>query len=322
MKHHLDRLAAKGILFDEYGMLKPNVKDAAQIEKKIIHDFISLKHTLDRLRKAGKHILYMPGSYDLIHAGHAFFIEQATELYLALPENSYLTRVDLVVLILADDDGLISRVKASKWKGAGGTEDFKRPIQSHGHSQVAYAGSNWRLFELASIPFVDLVGFIPSPIHIDHVSSTDVIATQKNSTDIKNFFEKFKQTREISSKDKDILEQSIKDYDELLKNLSSNPTDILKSFETKESLWSIQAWQLFLHVYLGYGDFETPFAPFVRIISHNDGAYKDQVSFLMEVSGLKGVYIQDESLISTTDLLAKHGYEKLLEAKIKNYNKI
>lgn len=33
----------------------------------------------------------------------------------------------------------------------------------------------------------------------------------------------------------------------------------------------------------------------------------------------KGILL-DESLISTTDLLAEHGHKKLLEAKIKNYN--
>lgn len=316
MKHHLDNLSEKGVLFDSFGLLKPNTVDAEIVQRKITPDLISLKKAIDALRTEGKHILYMPGSYDLVHAGHAFYIYQAIDMYLAMPGNAHLSRKDLIVLVLADDDELISNVKAKKWKGLGGSEPFKRPIQSKESFGARSADNHWRLVELASIPQVDLVGFIPSPLQAEHLSSKDIISTQKTSERLRSHLDEFKNRTTISENDFAKLEKALVDYDAIIQFLENNHAAISEAFLTEGEAWSIQAWQLFLHMYLGYGEFK---APFVRIISHNDVAYKDQVAFLMEVSGLEGVYIQDESLISTTDLLAEHGHEVLIEAKLKNY---
>lgn len=316
MKHHLDRLAGKGVLFDEYGMLKPDIKNLAAIQQKITPDLVTLKRMLDQLRGEGKHIVYLPGSYDLLHAGHAFFIEQSVDMYLNLPEHAGLKREDVVVLVLADDDNLISRVKARKWIGAGGNEPYKRPIQSEETFRTVMGEGHWRLFEIASIPQVDIVGFIPSPISAEHLGAEEVLAAQKNAAGISAALESFKSTRAISPEDISVLEKSIRDYDSLIESFRNGHKEAAQSFSDQNSAWSIQAWQLFIHIYLGSGNF---IAPFSRIISHNDSAYKDQVAFLMEISGLKGIYIQDESLISTTDLLAEHGHEKLIEAKSGNY---
>lgn len=316
MKHHLENLSKKGVLFDSFGLLKPNLIDSELIKQKISPDLIHLKSVIDELRKSGKHILYMPGSYDLVHASHAFYVDQAIDMYLALSENSDLTRKDLLVLVLADDDELISNVKASKWEGLGGKEPFKRPLQSKNAYTLESNDYHWRLVELASIPHVDLVGFIPSPLHAKNLSSEHIISTQKSSEYLKNYLTEFKQRTSISDGDCAKLEKGIQNYEILMRSLVGNYSEVIEAFENKRENWSIQSWHLFLHMYLGYGKFKTPF---VRIISNNDIAYKDQVAFLMEVSGVEAVYIQDESLISTTDLLAEHGHEVLIEAKLKNY---
>jgi hypothetical protein len=310
-----NNLKQKGVLVDDNHLLMPNISDYKNIKQKIFTNLESLKDKVDSLRLSGKHVLYMPGSYDLIHLGHAFYIDKAIEWYLTLPENENISRHDIVVLVLADDDSLISQVKSNKWVGNGGSEPFKRPIQSSDKFKASSDMENWRLVELASVPYVDIVGFIPSPENVDILSNKNILSRQKSSFDIEESLNDFLSNNVLSDKDINGLRNGVRCYEYLVSNIS-NPDEIIKSFKSKGVFWSVQAWQLFIHIYLASGDFS---GPFVRVTSENDVSYKDQVNFIMQVSGIKNIYIDDYPIISTSELLSSGNHEKLLEAKNKGY---
>lgn len=59
-----------------YGLQRPSIKKAYDAGNVII-DFANLKKLGQKLRKAGKKTVFVAGSYDLLHVGHARFIEQA-----------------------------------------------------------------------------------------------------------------------------------------------------------------------------------------------------------------------------------------------------
>jgi hypothetical protein len=314
--HHLNNLTQAGVLIDEYGLLKPNLEELEVIQNKIIPDLIVVKKLIDQLRSEGKHIVYLPGSYDLIHAGHAFYVYKSIEWYLSLPGNENLSRKDLAVLLLVDDDDLISQTKISKWVGKGGKELFQRPIQSTKAFQNLREEYNWRLLELASIPAVDIVGFIPSPLNGAYLGALEVVSAQKSFSDLELKLDEFNKQVAIPEKDTEALRAALREHESLVQMFVNDYSQIVSAFTESQSEWSIQSWQLFIHSYLALGNFP---APFVRIVSHNDSAYKYQVNFLMEVSGIQNIYINDEPMVSTTELLEKYGHEELLNAKKKNY---
>ncbi len=310
-------LENKGVFADQYGLIKPNFSEQENILSKIIDNLIEVKKKIDKARLSGKHVLYMPGSYDLIHVGHAFYVDQAINQYLSLCENKHLSRNDIVVFILADADELIYNVKASKWIGNGGTEPFRRPIQSDIISKEIFSHVNWRLIDLASIPYIDIVSFIPSPLFISDLDIPEVVGIQKEASEINLSLVQFQKDNTISPDDVNILLNSVSDYEELLKAIVNKKYDyIINSFNLNKPPWSIQAWQLFLHIYLGFG--KDMNAPFVRVISVHDGIYKNQVSFIMSVASIKCFLIHDDLVCSTTDLLKEYGHEDLLNSK-KNF---
>lgn len=309
-------MVKKGVLIGEYGLLKPDLKNIDLIKSKIVPDLITAKKLIDQFRIDGRHVLYLPGSYDLIHIGHAFYIEQAISQYLALPANSSLRESDIIVLVLADDDDLVAKGKASNWIGAGGKEPFRRPVQSETVFRTIHKEENWRLLELASIPWVNMVGFIPSPIHGAYLTILEVITAQKTTDPLKELLEVFIKKIPISAIDSGILNSVIEDYQVLVNVFLKDYNSIITAFKQSTPPWSIQSWQLFIHSYLGFGTFSTPF---VRVISHNDSSYKDQVNFIMKAAGLDSIYIADEILISTTELLKKYGHDELIKAKLSNF---
>ena len=76
---------------------------------KIASSFPSMIEKINSAQGDGKHIIILPGSYDLAHAGHLSFVIQATNRYLS--QNQNISRGELFVAMLVDDDGLIREVK-------------------------------------------------------------------------------------------------------------------------------------------------------------------------------------------------------------------
>lgn len=295
-------LADRGVRMDDLLLLRPDLEHRTTVQSKIVGTLAAVKTALDAARHAGRHILYLPGSYDLVHAGHASHIMQAIERYLSLAEYRSLAREDLYVVALADDDDLIAAVKAAKFIGNGGTEPFRRPIRV----------ASERLYELASIPMVDLAGCLPSPLRIGELPADSILRAQCRRSEIVSLVACAAREGGSASDDAVILTAALGKYDDTIRFTRTEPQVLVDAFRRRIPPWSIQSWQLFLHRYLGAGKFP---APIVRVISRKDAGYLAQVRFLMRAAEIDTLVIDEVPVTTTTELLQRHGLERLAAAK-------
>ncbi|MFH1222615.1 MAG: PfkB family carbohydrate kinase [Candidatus Micrarchaeota archaeon] len=99
------------------------IKAVTDIESRKVLSEAELKKAVDRLRAAGKKIVFTNGCFDVLHHGHIYFLKKAREMG------------DVLIV------GLNSDTSVKKLKGAG------RPkIPQHGRAEL-----------LAAMPFVDYV---------------------------------------------------------------------------------------------------------------------------------------------------------------------
>ncbi len=312
-----------GVVLDEKLLV---VADPNNLKAKIAKNFIETKKYIDEARRGGQHVLYIPGSYDLVHAGHASYSLQITDEYLR--QHPELTREDLYVVMLSDDDDLISTVKAYKRKGYSvkGDEEFARPIESSDAFTDIQIPEHSRLIGTASLP-VDLVGFIPSPKNMKDYAHELVKMQKLDTVKLNEHLDKFIENRKPSETDVKELRAAIGSYEKLVHALGNGGfNDVVEAFEAlgkpfaevdPTAPWSIQSYQLFNHTYLAAGeDFN---APFVRVVSTHDDKYKDQVDFLMKMAGVHVEPITDIEVVSTTKLLKTFGPDELREAKRRHY---
>lgn len=309
----------EGVKIDDQMLVVPDAKNP---KATIARSLVEVKRLIDEQRSTGKHIIYIPGSYDLVHAGHASYALQVIDQYLL--QHPDLTRDDLYVVMLSDDDELIKTVKAYKRKGysAKGDEDFERPIESAEAFEDLNLEHHPRLIGTASLP-VDLVGFIPAPENAKEFIN-ELLAAQKHDVGtLTQHLEDFMAARELAEVDKRELSAAIQSYGKLLHCFGNGGYDeVIASFRAlgkpyakvdPEAPWSIQSYQLLIHGFLAAGDGLR--GPIVRIVSVHDNKYKDQVDFLMEAAGLDVEPIEDVELVSTTKLLREFGAGPLRSAK-------
>lgn len=284
----LARLQAGGVQYDEHRMLKPVLSD--ETVAKAAYSFGGCRARIDALRACSTQVLYMPGSYDLVHAGHAWHIEAAVERF-----------GDAPVVALADDDELIAATKGPD-----------RPVQTSERSPYAL---NWRLYELASIPRVRTSGFLPSPMATQEVAGTAVLESQCGPGRLEEILRDPPDHLAAMGYD-EALNRVVHEYADLLTMMHRTPRGMVEAFKSGIHPWSIQAWQLYLHCYLGAGRYD---APMVRVMSHHDDAHAIQVAYLMHAAGIQTRYLHELELVSTSSLLEQHSKERLLEAKLRNY---
>ena len=65
---------------DDHGLILPVIKP--NLEAKIAVDINDVHHRILLHASKGKHILYLPGCYDLVHVGHASYVQQVIKNYL------------------------------------------------------------------------------------------------------------------------------------------------------------------------------------------------------------------------------------------------
>jgi len=70
--HRMEIVRSAGMQLDRFGQVVPQV--GAAVERKISTDLLDIRHRGFEELHAGKHVIYVPGSYDLVHAGHASYI--------------------------------------------------------------------------------------------------------------------------------------------------------------------------------------------------------------------------------------------------------
>jgi hypothetical protein len=286
----------KGIETTEDGLVLPD-HDQSKLDAKIARDLPEVAAKITVARADGRDVIYLPGSYDLVHLGHLSYVEQAAEHYLveARAQGRAVTREDLYIVMLADDDHLLRHVKAHKHVEHGGDETFTRPIEvmPDGHDRSP------RLDALATLP-VDCVGFIPSPAQsgLPTPLALDLEACRKI----------------VEPKDHDEYDEILAAYEQIESwlghehNLATNPA-------------RVAAWQLYINLQM-VGAVKIDLSPVAasgdcvtRVVSLHDGRYLDIVVMISRWSGIATTIIEDVEVISTSALLKQFGPERLLERK-------
>jgi hypothetical protein len=315
----IQEVIESGIEIDEYGMVVPQV-GLSNIRDKITKGLVDTRTRLAQVLGEGKHVIYLPGSYDMIHSGHASYVLQGVEAY--LDEHSRLSREDIFVMMLADDDELIEAIKPSYLmdKPAG----HPRPLEN---ASIYEHLSNIhpRLMDLASLP-VDLVGFIPAPTRVgDLLGDWHFSRWMENSAGFSGDVLHHLKNDSVSNE----VRRTIAQYERLLqKTKSGDFTEVIKGFQTAKhsksynaetAAWNVASWQLLVHKFLGSVPGSQGF--YTRIISEHDIKYKEIVAKLMKVSGIDHLFVNDDLVMSTTSLANAFGWEELYDAKSKAYQK-
>lgn len=298
------RLWAKnqGIDTTAEGLIVPD-RDTDKLDRKIAKDLVDVAGRIKQAKDSGLDVLYLPGSYDMVHAGHLSYVEQVVNDYLeeAHKRGRNVTRENLYLVMLADDDQLIAHTKASKYVGNGGTEAFRRPVEKGLDSK----GRSPRLDALASFP-VDCVGFIPSP-------------TTKNLP--KPYPLNLEACRNIA------VATAAPDKLPYFKGVIDAYQHIQESYDNGQGFddlpLNIAAWQLYVTLQITRPDptklAEVP-EPFTgkcitRAVSFRDESYLYAVEMIMRWSEVAVTVIHDQQIISTSDMLANNSPHELLAHK-------
>lgn len=100
-------------VFTQHGLILPTI-DTNVLDQKIAYTLDAVKAKVQEAIQAGKTIIYQPGSFNLVHAGHYSYLNQITQQYLT--DNPGKTRDDIFLVILADDKKLFQIIKGEKYK--------------------------------------------------------------------------------------------------------------------------------------------------------------------------------------------------------------
>ncbi len=320
-KNRLQEVLDSNIGIDNYGMVIPRVNESS-IYQKITRGLVDTRTRLAQVLGEGKHVIYLPGSYDLVHAGHASYIMQGVEAY--LNAHSRLSRKDIFVMILADDDELIEAIKPSYLMDK--PADHPRPLEN-GNIYEHLTSVNPRLIDLASLP-VDLVGFIPAPTRIgDLLDDWHFKRWLENCAGFNGEDSLLKHLKNDLVSDN--VRETIGQYEVLISRLEGDGfTEVIKAFQrakhsslyqAETAAWNVASWQLMVHKFLGSVPGSQGY--YTRIISEHDVKYKDIVAKLMKVSRIDHLFVQDDMVLSTTALANTFGWEELYDAKSNAYTK-
>ena len=320
-RQRIQEVMDSNIEIDAYGMVVPQV-NAPFMAQKITRGLVDTRTRLAQVLGEGKHVIYLPGSYDMIHAGHASYILQGVEAY--LKQHSRLSRKDIFVMILADDDELIEAIKPSYLMDK--PADHPRPLENE-RIYEHLTKLNPRLVDLASLP-VDLVGFIPAPTRIGNLlGDWHFKRWLENNADFTRDGAALHHLGNDAVSDE--IRATIAQYESLLSRIKQGDfREVIKGFQTAKhsklynpatAAWNVASWQLMVHKFLGSVPGSQGY--YTRIISEHDVKYKDIVAKLMKVSRIDHLFVQDDMVISTTALANAFGWEELYDAKSKAYHK-
>jgi hypothetical protein len=297
-----------GVQIDSAGLVVPRLD--REILQKFTIDLLGVREVIREQLRLDKHVLYLPGSYDLVHVGHASFIQESIENYCAINK---LSRENVLVLALADEDELISTVK----KSASREGELPRPIQSLDLMGHLSAEVSPRLIDLASLPFVDLVGTLPAPPSFG--------STVRNAC-FQSWLKVVKKDwAELLAKRQAPLE-FCEAFGSLIDHLDPEKYGKICSayrceknninlLEKDHLSWKIQDWHFMLHQFPGDVSPGNSEKRFLRVISKND-TYADEVERSMSSCGIDTAIVEDTVVVSTSRLIAEFGWENLKDRKL------
>lgn len=301
-----------GIELDRYAMVVPSAKPRA-LERKIVRNLENVWAQVAQARRQGKHVIYFPGSYDLVHVGHASYILEGIQQYLERHPN--LTRNDLLVVVLADDDELIRVVKPPHLAGI--KDEHPRPIECF--EMFEHATAHPRLEDLATLP-VDVVGYLPAPTRLARLMESgtfrDWLATDARFPTGWDTQQSAHLAREAVGRYHRMLD-ALRDGQGIVQIKADFQREKYGLTRPGDPIWTVEAWQLMLHKFLG--SVPATEGEYNRVISTHDVKYKDIVAALMGISRIDHTIVDDTHVLSTTDLVNAFGWQDLLEAKLAGF---
>lgn len=289
----------QGVALDETGLVIPAAKDITDPK---VCNWSEIHTRILEARKKGKHVIILPGGYDVVHIGHLSFVVQAIDSYLESTKDtkSPISRRDLYVVGLADSDGLIRETKRNAYLKATGEDG---PVEKGATNDKYHP----RIIGLASLP-VDAVSLIPSP--------EDSSLPNPPIFKIKEMQAKFKDSPLWVAKlgIATNIDNALANFPVLVDRLKDQR---INSFDY--SWWSIELWQLYMLGSLNIEEIakEKFIAPITRIISQEEEKYLDTVNELMRFAKIKTEVINDVFCISTKELVERYGTRQLLNIKRK-----
>lgn len=326
-----------GVGLDSYGMVDP-ILDKSLLESRIAGDLGEVHHVISQQLGLGKHVMMCTGGYDLIHAGHASFILQGMEEYIA--GRGIEDPDQLFVVVLADDDSLLASVKPPHKQDK--PDQHPRPVESHDNFRQWTGDIHPRLLDLASLP-VDLVGLLPSPISAESLIKSKVFKTwlseqasyQQDPAGLSllgkseaeraalSTIEHFEKTIALLKLECGLIEPEQLPEDLAGKRYSDLCWDFKRAgidpnYGQPADLWKLPSWALMFHKFIGSGASAArrlgSGADYVRLLSKNDG-YSDEVAALMRASFIGAFYCDDTAVFHTSTLLDTFSWQTLLNAK-------
>lgn len=312
--------------FDEYGLLIPN--KSAETTQKIATNLNDLKQQIENAVQRGQHVLFLSGSYDLVHQEHALFVAFAVDSYLNLHNIS---RDQLFVVATADGDDLLGVGKASKYIGNGGKEPFQRPVQ---RAEVFNSATHPRALDLATLP-VDAVLMTPSPRELQgsvfaeegfQNSASEILSDlesrisqilQRNLSDPEKYWQQIQDVRTLESSIRAMSRLIVQGQSDYIINEFLSSQDVERA--KKSPVWHLSAWNFILYSYLA-SEIED-LKNFSRVLNVADSDYLSVVSTMQNLTGMNVLLMPEKQKnISTTELLKIHGAEALVQAKQRYHN--
>lgn len=282
-----------------------------EVGMKILDSELFLKNRLKSAIRDGKHVLLLPGSYDILHAGHVTWIDQALSHFLDKKQKKGLSisRKDVLVVVPVNSDPLVNVSKGHLHQTQGGDEKAFRPIVSQ----------DLRLLALANLDSVDLTVAIPSPLYLD------TLLPQPNNFSVKKAqrsLDVYRQRSNLKEKDYSTLLGSLKTYKTIQEaqgysNLTKEfkrlliPIEYIEKIEARssEENWDDVAWELMWYLYLSEkAHYKLPEHPALtqRILSLRDG-YGPKAQYIAQLAGIAVDSIMDTHITSTTELISTYG---------------
>lgn len=307
---NLKDIKTKDLQFSEEGVLilKKNWKD---VGIKILDSHIHAKNRMKDAVKEGKHILVLPGSYDLLHGGHILWFEQAISHFLQTVKREKGTKVsrkDVYVVTPIDNDSLVRVEKRLKYKAFGGKENILRPIVTQ----------DMRSLALANLDFIDLVFPVPSPLDIDKVlkqpkyfsiEKARTLLTIKRQNGVFSDSDYYYLKSGLDLYNSISKSKSLDDVGEIFSRLSIPKVYIDQAIEKSRTKdWHEISWQLMWHLYLSdNAHYKLPSVKNVihRVISKRD-KYSEEAKFLIRLTGISVDSMMDDYITSTTEIISKY----------------
>lgn len=289
-------------VWDEIGLIRSRASDFAI--RKVFPDLQTFRHGLYKNAQDKSHILFLSGSFDLIHRGHAEFTAIAIRETL---QSLNIDRSQLFVVVTTDSDGMISRAKAKKHISFGGDEQYPRPIQSQGFFPELSVSP--RALDLALLP-VDAVVIVPDP--------HDFFLEDEWVEDMRGHLSPLELA--ISARAAQLNEAELKApaVAAVLRNVEQTIEKLRAGhFESLAASYDLTAWNFLVFFYLTHGLFNSrPEVQFIRVLNEMDGDYLGHVALMKRLAGFDVSIMPTRSKgLGTTDYIRIYGALNLLERK-------